>query len=114
MTLFSDTNIGFKKFLFVFTGMLFSLSTYSQYPGIPGGLQQMRIQQQQMIQQQNQMLIERSNISSDTKRKAWEEFLKEEKEDEIRRRFELLRQKPTDPQKLNSQLSTYQSQESIQ
>lgn len=68
-------------------------------------LEQLRIEQEQRIQNQNNQLIQQANKASDEKRKAWEEFLKEERKDEIQRQFDLLRKKPIDANQLQEYLT---------
>ncbi len=63
-------------------------------------LQQSRMAQQARIEEQNYLIRQQGTIAADEKRKAYEEFLKEEREDEIRRQFQLLREKTKDVEKI--------------
>ncbi|MFM7022313.1 MAG: hypothetical protein ACKOXB_04995 [Flavobacteriales bacterium] len=52
------------------------------------------------VQEQNVLVHQKAVISADDKRKAYNEFLREYREDELRKQFDLMRQKPSDSIKI--------------
>lgn len=75
-----------------------SNSNQSTYHNDP--LEYSRTARQARIEEQNHLIRQKGIIEADEKRKVYEEFLKEEREDEIRKQFQLFREKTKDSKKL--------------